>query len=900
MPRVARLIRWPQKVMDIARFKTDPAAADVVAKLENQLWRKARDAAKELCKRDRKTYLDLLIEANAGLAREMTQKGLVKDAETVINHLANFAPPELIRSLRQDLTAPAAAKASPAEGATAAAACWETVLQAHRLLESDPDATICAAGNAAVDLLATDTFSPVVSEDDPCATRLAAELAAVRAACAATGEGHWDIARDTLRALPRRSVFRHWRMFLRGARCVFEVDFKTARQCFADLPTTGALARAARSLAPDLAAGGPAAPPAARVALDLASTGHPAAWAKPLLDANTALKQRDRLKAFATLAHGLKGRFPSTDVDFPAMLTDLIVPFHSSMNADDSDQADFMMDKLLERGGGTQQQRAELHLAASRAMCVAEASSMPPLTLKRYWETVIDHFNERHGRDVFRDSLARQWLGQTLLDHLEQDAARAFGGPGDPALVRAAKASLEAAAKLDPANESACVSLVRLLDLQGDTKARILLLESLVKRFPANKEFLVQSGKLASERKAYGKALSAFRPALAIDPLDKSIKTEMACVLIRLAKDRRTKNRPAEDLWDELDRIAEDRPGLDHLQITRWLIRLRKSLFETDPQASAQAREDARRTSPSAIEFASAEHSLALVYQLEERTWSRTDWSRTLQQNTPTWAILIALIEHACHFTRIQGWNEKMTRSVSPRITEVLKILMRDSLDLEPEGPLDLLDFLSARSRHDLSSYGHRILNDCRREFAQSLKSPTAVARQATDSSLRLARLIDDSIAFHSRDRAETIAMLDSIIAEAEAFQRHKTAARAKMMREKLEQSTNRRQPAPSESDHADWGASFVDPFHIGDDDEDEEFDADFPSDDEMLDANALESFLGAVSSGDPSAVQILKDALIAAGAPAGEIDALVADATGQRKPKPSPAKKRGKKRRRK
>ena len=67
-----------------------------------------------------------------------------------------------------------------------------------------------------------------------------------------------------------------------------------------------------------------------------------------------------------------------------------------------------------------------------------------------------------------------------------------------------------------------------------------------------------------------------------------------------------------------------------------------------------------------------------------------------------------------------------------------------------------------------------------------------------------------------------------------------------------------------------------------------------------MLDANALESFLGAVSSGDPSAVQILKDALIAAGAPAGEIDALVADATGQRKPKPSPAKKRGKKRRRK
>ena len=59
----------------------DLGAARVLDFIKAGLWRKARDAAKELCKKDRSRYLALLIQANVGLMREMLGKGLVKEAE---------------------------------------------------------------------------------------------------------------------------------------------------------------------------------------------------------------------------------------------------------------------------------------------------------------------------------------------------------------------------------------------------------------------------------------------------------------------------------------------------------------------------------------------------------------------------------------------------------------------------------------------------------------------------------------------------------------------------------------------------------------------------------------------------------------------------------------------------
>ena len=108
---------------DLSPFQSDPAAAGVLAQLAAAKWRKARDAAKELYKKDRVKYLPLLIAANTGLAEEMLARGLTEDAAAVIAYLKTIASPGVAEALlaRRDQvkTATAIAKGSPAESLAA-------------------------------------------------------------------------------------------------------------------------------------------------------------------------------------------------------------------------------------------------------------------------------------------------------------------------------------------------------------------------------------------------------------------------------------------------------------------------------------------------------------------------------------------------------------------------------------------------------------------------------------------------------------------------------------------------------------------------------------------------------------------------------------------------------------
>ena len=88
--------------VDLAAYAQDPAAAQTLSWMKDGRWRKARDAAKELVKRDRTRYLPLLVEANVGLTREMLGKGLVKEATTVVDYLASIAPPARVAALRAE------------------------------------------------------------------------------------------------------------------------------------------------------------------------------------------------------------------------------------------------------------------------------------------------------------------------------------------------------------------------------------------------------------------------------------------------------------------------------------------------------------------------------------------------------------------------------------------------------------------------------------------------------------------------------------------------------------------------------------------------------------------------------------------------------------------------------
>jgi tetratricopeptide (TPR) repeat protein len=869
--------------VDLAKFSDDPNAASVLEKLRTGQWRKARDAAKELCKRDKATYLDLLVEANEGLALEMIAKGLLKEAATVIDYLASIAPKERVEALKAQLSSPVPrAPVRNPDDRRAASEWWASTLQVDEASEASGDFAPSNVELAAIDLLVADSFIPTPSVSCQRASRLTAELLAVRAASDATGDGRWDDAREALRQVPAQSVFRHWRMFLRGVRCTFEEDFTTARQCFAKLPHAGALARAARTLAPDLTAAGPGASQGAETAFFLALTGHPASWHVPLMNAHAALKQGKRISAFKVMTEGLSGRFPSPNPDLPGLLTSNITPYRNSMGPREEDEAMDFIDDVMNSKWLPMRKRKEMLLEVDRRMCILQFAAIGPLELDRQWKNIIYQRGELFGVDASVDSLAMEWLGGKLFGFLEanlpEGAFQPFGI--EKRVLQLARAALERAVDLDPANEPAWMTLVRFLGRAGDTKARNRLLDDLRRRFPQNKTVLLQTGMLARDRKAFEKALGALREAHAIDPLDKEIKYEMAVTLIHRIRELIAKGKASGALWDELDQLAEDRPNPDHLQLSRWMLRIRRSLFDPDPEAAAAARQDALRMAPSAPEFALCEHSLAMAYQIPGREHSRADWDESLAKGPATWPVLCALIEQACYYSLLSGWNRTCNLSVLARISQLLKTLLRDTLNDDPEGLLDFVRMRENQKGKPLTPFARTLIDDCHQLIDQILSRLIQRERDSADATLRLAHLaMEITLVGIRRVPSQTMEELHHIITEAAASGRTRTLKHAKSLRDDLALHSTPHDPQLD-------GFFDDDPLDM---DEDEEFESSGPG---SLDPEIAAKLGELIMSGDPVAVALLREELINNGVPREVLDQIFTKASKGKKPRKNSRKK--------
>ena len=796
-------------ISDLGAFAQDPAAAPILDWMRDGRWRKARDAAKDLWKRDRARYLPLLVESNVGLVREMLGKGLVKEAGTVVDYLQTLAPAALIATLRTEMAAPPgkriAADAVPGEGAI----WWALALRVDGTA-----AEISPADLATVDQLVADAYQPPATGDER-ATRLAAELAAVRTACDATGDGRWDEAREALRSLPRQSIFRHWRLFLRGVRCVFEDDEETARQCFGDLPPGGALSRAARAFDPALLAPGPTAPATARIPFYLAATGQPAAWSGPILAASVAWKAGKRLKAFQEMHTGMKGIFPSQQADLPAVLTESVLPYRSGMNDADFEYSVHLADYFGIFDESKRRHVPEVLLTILRPMCVTDVGEIPPSDLDRSWRMVIDAWNRGEGADPRRDSMAWQWLGEMLgKPGKESFGMTAFSRPPGPDFARARKA-LEKAVDCDPENEAAWLSL---LDRQGDAKSHNRMLGELVKRFPRNKTILVKAGNHALERKAYDKSLAALRAGLALDPLDKEVKQSILIALVLQVREYRRKGRPLAPIWAEMEPLLEDRPGRGFYMLTRWISRVRQSVLEPDDDFARQARTDAERLAPSAVERLFLEDLLAAVYRIDPRAEWEGEWTAELKRGEFGWGVFSNALDLLAFISQVKGWGWRENTRAGDWLQNVLDGLLVGKLPKDPDGLLVFLDHWDLLKK-GLTEHAEHLFALCMNELSNRLERAAPAGKRKVDPRLRLANLMVIILGRGSLylRKDKFLPDLEMVAKDAAALGMTAVVARVKALRERLEKTE--RNTVFQEPDD-DWDENgFESAFDAGDDD---------------------------------------------------------------------------------
>ena len=852
--------------LDPAQFAQDPAATQTLAWMREGRWRKARDAAKELVKRERERYIPLLIEANVGLTREMFGKGLLKEAATVVEYLATIAPASLVAGLRAELAAPVIKPSAPDPVKAEAAEWWAAALR----VDEAGTAAISLTDLAAVDLLVTAALLPSVEDGDERELRLARELAAVRAACSATGDGHWDAAREALQGLPRQSVFRNWRFFLRGLRCFFEDEPDTARQCFGELPPHGALARAARAFDPALVPAGPLAPVSARVPLYLAGTGQPAAWSGPLVAAAAAWKAGKRVESFEGLLAGMKGAFPAIAPGLPAWLTKTTLPYRTRMNRVECEAADTLMDRLGLDRGGKRLPSLEALLAVMQPMCLAEADLMPCSILDRYWRSVIELWNRCEGPNPLRDAVAWEWLGENLSD------MTAHLGPAKPPrntppdFGRAVKA-YENAVEADPSNETAALGLLTLVQRSGDLKAHKRLLDDLLQRFPRNKPLLVAAAAQSSKDKAFDNALVQLRAALAIDPLDKDIKGAIMIALASQTRELLSKKRPVAQQWAAMEPLLEDRPPRKHLMLSRWMARMSQALLDPEPGTALQAREDAVRLAPSLLECLLLEDWLAIAYRITPRPEWLKEWKAAIKPGARDWVLLLAVIDQHAFISQIKEWGKAMNTRACGQVLDILATLIGKNLKKDPAGLIAFLDRTAVLEK-GITQHARDVIDCCMRDVTDELDENVDPSNKKLDPRLRLASLIMDERSgecFYIPEH-EFLGDLDSVAAAAAALGMPEIAARAKALREKV--------TGPSRSDSYDdpFGRSGF-PYDDDDDDDDDDMGDEDMGDDVIGGIPHLAELLeAAIKSGDSQALHSIRSGLLSFGLPKNEVDQII------------------------
>lgn len=861
----------------LAEFAQDSAATGVLRGLAEGRWRKARDLAKELCKKDRARYLPLLIEANVGLARELLGKGLPKDAETVVAYLKTIAPAEVVAALEKELAAPpvkiATGTAAPERTGSPEArflAAWANVIKTAAGLEAGVPAE--SGDWAAVDLAVTCFQTPPSVETGSLTDKLKAELELVHEAIAATGEGRWEDAQKLLRGLERQSVFQHWRMFLRGVRHDFLREAEAARKCFATLPADGALARAARVIAGAEAVPGTTrlASSAARAGWWLAASGEKAALAAPVAEAHLAWTQGEWRRAYDLLSKAFGKEFPNSSPCLAGLLSDVMLPSyhpHSPMELKRDEQIHKASTQpaFIEKGGAT------MSRGFFRALVIRDAAEMNPADLKMEWTDFLGLEQKINGSSSVRDSIAWQWLGEQMMEE-----KRDLGLFETKRVIKSAvgaREALDKAVQCDPENESAYLALLKLYTVTEDKPARNKLLDDLVKRFPGNKEVQMQAGVLAAERKAFGKALTYLRAALALDPLDAGVKAALALALVGQARDLIKKKKPVEAVWQEMEPLLQDQPGGGSgAQVSRWSMRLRRSLLE----GRADLLGEAQQMAPSQLQCLLLEQLLVQEYKLPLRaTWIK-DWQEALHGDAPGWRKLHEIMEMLDKaFENRLPWQT--ARALDSRFSAVAEKSVSAHLTADPGGTLDFVTFWLARKarRTDYGPIYHTITSAFQ-ALTFPLQALVKKNRRKTDPRLRLALLMIEHanpllpLGGNQYERAEEVIK----------------DARAQDMPQVVEKATRLMKELAAEDGY----------FEDDDDDAFEEVDSDLPPLPEDLPPEIqifLLELMTAIMNGDDAKIQEMKRLAASKGIPPEEFDQMVANLIAS-KPEGNP--KKGKK----
>ena len=533
-----------------------------LAFLADGKWRAARDEIKPLVKVERGRFLPILIAANVGLIREMAQKGRVAEARQMLAYLATIAPADQVRAMEAEIAVSTNPAATPAASLDLLAVPGNALPEVERVRLADR---------------AVVAFEPAPA-GNPALAALAAELAVIHASLAQVSAGGWEGLAEKLRAVPRRSPFSHWALFIKGLAAFYTGDTDRAVQCFAGLPPNSVPAKASQ---PYLVLAGRLEPevqlPQGAAWLDAVGRVLGQPWAGRLLcRAELLWKSARHAESYRVFREGAS-LFPTDTQDWLGALSEFYFQAHRSMNDDQlDDYLGYFVELLLRAGKNPTEDMLGHRMLALMAIRDGEWSIAP----EQWAKFLAARAKVRHPNPKL-EAVAYCWLGEKLAEPMPEGSA-AQHLEGFPRMRSPARGRdyFQKAIDLDPDLLPAYLRLSQVYAALRQTRERNRLLDEMTRRFPAEKAVLLQAADRCRERKTFPKALDLLERARNLDRLDPLIPAMIVLCRRQFAWKHFAQGQPdkARQILAGAEEFLSDKP--DDFQTSRWTFAARHGLQE--------------------------------------------------------------------------------------------------------------------------------------------------------------------------------------------------------------------------------------------------------------------------------------------------------------------------------
>ncbi len=487
-------------------------------------FRQAVDVYKTLCKNGQEQYLPRLKAAYEGLYRQRLAKDQFEQAAMVLDQLEKQFPGAACASavtlhLHQN------------DYPKAAAVAVDLLQQQVSCRESDE-----AAGDLADALVLA--FEPGMATEK-LSSEIRRDLNAVWSALEHMTAGRYDQAREEIKPVGMRSLFSHWKWFIKGMGFFYEQMDAKAVQAFERINADSVPGRAAvpylKLLQDD---------PWSEVetknaglmemAALIAGYGSEAAalaraeylWQVNRLRDSLAHLQR-HLDDFPTWRHGLMGS-----------LTQLY--YNTCLDLSPENAIKYL--DYLQRSARQSRHSGEAIWVQRTAALISELAGINDYGIVDLWETFIDSYGDMNdGSERLARSLVYKRLGDIFTEEKEQDDPFLMPffrprnrGPNlrNPELAEQCYRKSIAAA---PDALAPQLALAAFYEKNEDKSALNRLLDRLIRQFPDEKNVLAKAGGRCVQRNAFIKAMKYLERALTLDPMDHLLREAFIVAAIKAA-----------------------------------------------------------------------------------------------------------------------------------------------------------------------------------------------------------------------------------------------------------------------------------------------------------------------------------------------------------------------------